>query len=590
MTIFPEFERQLRELPATSPRTALRGRLVRTARAVIPLAAVVLVVVAVSAAVLLAGHRPAARDAAAQPTVRVARAELLRSFAVLRTPQAVLGSVPARVTGPLNFEQRYPIEARLGYPEADKALMRTIRLPGENGYATITPTTYRPSARSGARSEGVDLEMTQGGNGATGTGPRPTPVAAVLTHGLGLVSGTPAGGRAPAVVLVPDGVTRIVFGAGRPMPSSAPSGVTPAGLADAIVTITGSATVHRDLAALSFPIPVITSERALSGVFGIQVTVPVSWYGANGTVIRRTTTELDLFVRVSGVANPLNGLTQRFSHRLQQLRAQCRRQPSACPAASLTNPNSAAAHAYEQYRAQQALAPLAVPANNCRAPILHRPAAADDGTPSSALLAILNILRTPQTQPDRAAVSRSLGRRSLLWRAVVGDRVFVRYVRRARVVAGTSYYLVPAQYDTTTAHCIAMVQGNLHRLQGSIPAALRPGLTDLVNARLGRLAPHQGVALVTTGRMSGGRGGASVTDIQTGRTIGTSGSLRGAYLTAIVPDGVATIELQYANGERITAPVINNLIVVRIPYSVPNASPSTVIWRAPDGAVLRTIR
>ena len=591
MTIFPEFERQLRALPSPGAHRGRTRRSIRIGRGVVPISGTVVAIV-IAAVALVPGHGSPSRPAAGQPSVRTARAELLRSFAILRAPQTAAGRVPLSVTalfgiGPLRPGPAFaPIEARWGYPREDRALVRTVRLPGANSYVAILPATYRPSPSSTARSEGIDLELAQA-HGATGSGPRPTAVAEVLNHGLALVTGAPTGGSALAVVLVPDGVTRVVFGAGRPQPKSAPGGVDPLALAHAIGTVTGSASVHDNIAVLSFPIPTITSPRALSGLSGISATAPATWYRADGTVIRHTTTELDLYVRVRGRANPFSGFAQRFSHRLQQLHARCRQQPSTCPNASVTNPNSAAARAYEQFRLYETFGPLSVPINNCSRS-LSQPAVADDGTPS-ALTGILGILRTPPTPADRLAASPRLGRRSLLWRGVVGDHVFVRYVRLARVVAGTSYYIVPSRYVPATPHCIAMVDHNFRGIENGMPAALRPRFTAMVDARLARLAPYQGVSLVSTGRISGGGGAASAATIEEGRTIGTTESSSGTYLTEIVPDGVATVELDFPRHQPTTAPVTNNLVVVWIPHSAPSGFPSTVVWRAASGAVVRTI-
>ncbi len=101
-----------------------------------------------------------------------------------------------------------------------------------------------------------------------------------------------------------------------------------------------------------------------------------------------------------------------------------------------------------------------------------------------------------------------------------------------------------------------------------------------------------------------GGGGSSAAQIERAEDAGTGppGSSTSATITMIVPDGVASVSLHYPAGRAsgysakisppvtITAPVINNELVVRVPR---NGGGGTIrqprmIWRAADGRVTKT--
>ncbi len=184
-----------------------------------------------------------------------------------------------------------------------------------------------------------------------------------------------------------------------------------------------------------------------------------------------------------------------------------------------------------------------------------------DGKPERSLLSILGVLRRPATPVD--TLPAGVGG--------IGD-VFVRYVRRTRVLDGSSYYLYPA-------------------LQGC-----RPG--------------HEAIDTATThvdlghGILGGvGSGNTSARQIETGETASTGppGSDTSATITMIVPDGVASVTLRYPAGRAsgyspkisppytVTTPVIGNEVVVTVPRSAgggPIWKP-TMIWRGARGHALR---
>jgi hypothetical protein len=186
------------------------------------------------------------------------------------------------------------------------------------------------------------------------------------------------------------------------------------------------------------------------------------------------------------------------------------------------------------------------------------------GAPSKSLLSILGVLRRPATPADAGSGIAAHG-------FISG--VFVHYIRRARVVDGSPYYLYPA-------------------IVGGCGTGEKP---------------HQGIMELgkdldlgdgTIG--GGGGGGATAAGIERGEGGGGSGapgSSTSATLTIVVPDGVATVTLHYPAGRasgyspRISPPAtitttpVGNLVVVTVPRSNP-LQQGTMIWRAADGHVI----
>jgi hypothetical protein len=187
------------------------------------------------------------------------------------------------------------------------------------------------------------------------------------------------------------------------------------------------------------------------------------------------------------------------------------------------------------------------------------------GAPSRSLLAILGVLRRPASSADAIGAH-------LVGRGIISD-VFVHYIRRARVVSGSSYYVYPA------------IIGGC-------------GTGESKHQGIADLAMHVNLGAGIIGGTGGG--GASAAEIESGRDVGSGppGSSTSATLTMIVPDGVANVEFRYPAGRAsgyspkvsppfaATAAAINNEVVVRIPRSSPLQN-GTMIWRAADGRVIR---
>ena len=185
--------------------------------------------------------------------------------------------------------------------------------------------------------------------------------------------------------------------------------------------------------------------------------------------------------------------------------------------------------------------------------------------PRKSLLSILGVLRRRATAADAGSGITAQGFTS---------GVFVHYIRRARFVAGSPYYV----YAAVVGGC-----GTGEKAHEGIMELAR-------NVDLG------GGAIGGTGG-----GGATAAAIESGQTAGSGppGSSTSATITMIVPDGVAKVTLRFPAGRAsgyspkisppfsVTTTPVNNLVVVTVPRSNP-LQRGTMIWRLADGHILKT--
>lgn len=188
------------------------------------------------------------------------------------------------------------------------------------------------------------------------------------------------------------------------------------------------------------------------------------------------------------------------------------------------------------------------------------------GAPSKSLMSILGVLRRPAVAADAGSGIAAGG-------FISG--VFVHYIRLARVVDGSPYYVYPG----------------------------------IVGGCGTGEAPHQGIMELArnvdlgNGLMGGtGGGGATAAQIERGHdaSSGPPGSSTSSTVTMVVPDGVATVTLHYPAGRAsgyspkispaftITTAPVENLVVVTLPRSNP-LQQGAVIWRSADGRVIKTV-
>jgi len=186
-----------------------------------------------------------------------------------------------------------------------------------------------------------------------------------------------------------------------------------------------------------------------------------------------------------------------------------------------------------------------------------QPLAETNGAPDALLLSTLAVLRRPATPPD------ALPRQVQLFG---GMSVFRRYVRRARVVASRSYYVVPAHFS------------------GCGGTALKA---------------HDGIALVCVLRAgqriveSGVGGESSATQVRQHGLFLVGGSClhtsHATLIAGVLPDGVASITLRYA-ASTVTLTAAENIVAAAVPKAGgPLDRPLSMTWRAADGTIIKTV-
>jgi hypothetical protein len=194
----------------------------------------------------------------------------------------------------------------------------------------------------------------------------------------------------------------------------------------------------------------------------------------------------------------------------------------------------------------------------------------DEGTPSRSLLSILAVLRRGARPADALPPSDLDMFTSGGVAHIFGGNVFVRYVRRARVIGSTSYYVIPSLFSDCTAY--KFIGDGVTLYQGS-----------------------------KNGSGSGGRD-YDATEIEQGMAYYDSSGLLShrTSIAMLIPDGVATVTLVYPPGEvggsdpnrtpgvTIKANVVGNVFAATVPLVRNGMAPVTMIWRATSGSVVKT--
>jgi hypothetical protein len=192
------------------------------------------------------------------------------------------------------------------------------------------------------------------------------------------------------------------------------------------------------------------------------------------------------------------------------------------------------------------------------------------GTPSQSLLSILSVLRRPAAPADAlpATAKEELSRPAFF--RTLGREIFVNYIRRARVISGTSYFVMPVIYTGC---------GALKRSEGM-------ALEEVVN-----------------GGLTEGGGAGDAAQIEQGSAYGTGGpgGFGRTTIKMLVPDEVAAVTLHYPAGKiggfdrhhapafTITTNVVGNLVIVTVPRAGNRLDhPQPMIWRAAGGTIVKT--
>jgi hypothetical protein len=194
------------------------------------------------------------------------------------------------------------------------------------------------------------------------------------------------------------------------------------------------------------------------------------------------------------------------------------------------------------------------------------------GPPSKSLLAILGVLRKPAAPGSVPSTIVSRFTRPI--ERLIGQEVYVNYLRLARMFDGVAYYIVPIRYD------------------GCGQINLSGDAIWLFSA-------------------TGGGGGGNAALIERGMWVGTSGpgipgDPHSGTVQMVVPDGVASATISYpagpANGFKpkivsppvtIEATAVGNVLVFNVPRSSGGGQivhPTSMVWRNAAGTVIRRFR
>jgi hypothetical protein len=215
------------------------------------------------------------------------------------------------------------------------------------------------------------------------------------------------------------------------------------------------------------------------------------------------------------------------------------------------------------------------------------------GTPGNALTSQLVVLRRPAMAGDVPSAQTLQG--------ITG--IYRGWVRKARVVDGADYYVIPTRGDGLgpigiTPSCVAKIEAALKRSAPTIPVSLRANTLALGAALLAHDEQPPGggraasLCLAYVARQFGGINcGFTLAGLTHGAiTVATEGRIAG-----VVPDGVASVSVRVpgAHGSTPTidtSDVVGNVFAARVARITFGASKGTeIIWRSAAGAVIRTV-
>lgn len=176
------------------------------------------------------------------------------------------------------------------------------------------------------------------------------------------------------------------------------------------------------------------------------------------------------------------------------------------------------------------------------------------GAPDQTWLALLGVLRRAQRATDAIPARSYLS---------YNQEVFVRYIRRARVLGSSAYWVWPA----TITRC-------------------------------GGAKPYQGLMFFTgslaRGRPAGGGAGETLAQFKQYGDFFSHGGSGETTVVGLVPDEVTSVTLHYraANGHpalQLTGKVVHNVAVVSVPFSAGGALAASMTWTGAHGQVIKTL-
>jgi hypothetical protein len=223
------------------------------------------------------------------------------------------------------------------------------------------------------------------------------------------------------------------------------------------------------------------------------------------------------------------------------------------------------------------------------------------GAPGPALLAQLGVLRRPAT-PSATLLTLLRGGFS------AGSRVYIDYIRLARIDYGRAFYLIPegnpSGLGSIPARCYTDMRARLKHIMVNLSAseratALTQQAQEFQSMRQRTNQPGLCFAVVTTRQVrppNGVNSGCSPTtsfrQAGLGGGIGLGDRAGGQIFAAIVPDIVATVTLQFTASSKdpartLTSRAINNVVVFKIPPRTAHADfPTTITRRTANGQII----
>jgi hypothetical protein len=320
MTILPQLEHDLflaasGRLPTIDPTAALNSpdgphparshdpqhRARRVTSGIALLVSVLVVAVIAGTALVALHHRaqPTTRDGAQKETS--GRQQLVNSLSVLGRPQTADERTKAADPGIANLPDRLTLldqdplrrrtRAQLGFPEADRPLVRIVGTRAD-GDVWIVPATHQIPPHAQHRAEVLFVSIR---NGVAGVGP--IDVATLEAHGAGVFAYSPVGINT-GIFLVPDPVARVTLS--RLHLTGPFAAITPT------ITINKTAVVHENVAPFQFRLPVEHSPHNTTGLYSVNAQAQLVWRDSAGKPMRHATTAVQLTIRVTGRA-PASG-------------------------------------------------------------------------------------------------------------------------------------------------------------------------------------------------------------------------------------------------------------------------------------------
>ena len=198
-----------------------------------------------------------------------------------------------------------------------------------------------------------------------------------------------------------------------------------------------------------------------------------------------------------------------------------------------------------------------------------------DAASERAMVAILGVLRRPQTPADRNPAPLKQLERGI----PVGSPIKSLERLAAVTQSGTKIYLVPINRPTQ-----AQIK---HALSDFSPKRERPAMRRRLEALARRGPEFRGLDLFGIG---GSGDCPDAKAVVTGGCWLSSGGTTGNSVTVVVPDGVAQVSITIPSGiapvKTFTAAVNGNVAAFHTPAPIENLGQDKMVWRARSGAVI----